>query len=767
MSAVGQPLLRREDDRLLRGAAEFLDDIAVEGALHAAFLRSHLGHARILGVNAAAAEAAPGVVNVTTGAELDVAPIVAPIENPEATPTARPVLAASAVRFAGEPIAVVVANSRYAAEDACELIDLDLDPLPCVASAEDALADGAPLVDGYESNVLYESRFEAGDVDAACADAAAVVSCSFESPRHAATPMEGRGVIATPDGDGVVIWSSTQAPHKLQQILSELLGIERRKIRVIVPDVGGGFGPKAHAYPEEIAIAWLAIQLGRPVKWVEDRTENLVCSAHARDQRVTVRAAAAQDGTLLAIEADVICDVGAYGVYPHGHTLEALGTPAMIPGPYRLANYRVRSRAVASNRCPEGAYRGVGLPVAAFVHERTMDLLAGRLGIDPADIRRRNLLTADELPCRSVTGQPYDSGDYVEALERVLTGIDYTGFRLRQRCARAEGRILGIGISCYVEYTSPNSGVFGSRGMVGIAGYDAAHVRIDGDGRAVVWTTLPPIGQGTETTFAQVAADELGLAVEAVTIARADTSVGDLHGTGTFASRSAVSGVGAIRSACVEVRRRLLEDAAAQLEADERDLEIAHGAVRVVGSPASAVAFGELTTSDPGRFRVSATFDPPAVAYPYATHAAIVEVDPETGGVEIKRYVIVEDCGVLINPLIVEGQIHGAVAQGIGGTLLEDFQYSAAAQPLSASLMDYLIPTASDMPPLEVGHLCTPAPGSPNGAKGVGEGGTLAPPGALTNAVADALGAELFTKLPLTPERVAVAGAAARSVGPR
>jgi carbon-monoxide dehydrogenase large subunit len=755
--AIGQSLPRREDDRLLRGTAEFIDDVPASGALHVAFLRSTVAQARVLRVDVAAAASAAGVSTVVSAADLNLGPLVAPIENPDATLTPRPLLAESAVRFVGEPIALVVAGNRYQAEDACELIEVELELLPCVASIEEALAEGGAIVEGYASNVIFDSRIEAGDVDAAFAAAAATVQCTFENPRCTAVPIEPRGVLAVPEGGGVTLWSSTQAPHKLSQIVAELLGLERASVRVVVPDVGGGFGQKAHAYPEEILVAWLALRLARPVKWIEDRAENLIASSHARNQRVEVRAAAAADGTLLVVEADVVCDVGAFGVYPHGHTLEALGTPAMIPGPYRLGNYRARSRAVATNKCPEGAYRGVGLPVATFIHERVIDLLAGRLGLDPAVVRRRNLLTPEELPYMSVTGQRYDSGDYLQALERALAEIDYEGFRRRQADAAGDGRRLGIGLSCYVEWTAPNSRVFSGRGMVGIAGYDGAHVALEDDGSAVVWTTLPAIGQGVETTFAQLAADELGMPVESVRVARADTSIGDLHGTGTFASRSAVSGGGAIREACLEVRRRLLEDGGTRLEADVRDLELADGAVHVVGSPASDVPIAELVAAaEPERYRVSATFDPPAVGYAYATHAAIVEVDSETGHIAIRRYVVVEDCGTVINPVILEGQIHGAVAQGIGGALYEDVVYGPDGQPLAASLMDYLIPTAGDLPNLDISHLCIPAPGSPHGAKGVGEGGTLAPPGALANAVADALDVDL-NELPLSPERVATA----------
>jgi aerobic carbon-monoxide dehydrogenase large subunit len=759
--AVGQPFARREDRRLLTGTAEFLDDVPVAAALQAVFVRSPIAHACIRSIATSAARAAPGVIAVITADDLYMGPLLPPMDNPDGIQTPRPLLADRAARFVGEPVAVVVAEDRYRGEDACDLVELDLEPLPVVSSTMVALAEAAPVVDGYPSNVLYDSRHEAGDVDAAFANAAVVVERTFDNPRYTALPIEPRGTIAVPDGDELRIWSSSQAPHKLAQVVGELLGEPREHIRVLVPDVGGGFGQKAHVYPEDVLVAWLARRLGRTVKWIEDRSENLLAASHARDQLVHIRAAAAADGRLLAIDADVICDVGAYGVYPHGHILETLGTPAMIPGPYRLSNYRMRSRAVATNKCPEGAYRGVGLPVSAFVHERLMDVLADELGLDAAQMRRRNLLASDELPYTTVTNQRYDSGDYHAALERVLATIGYPDFPAAQRTARTQGCLLGLGLSCYVEYTAINSKVFSSRGMVGIAGYDGAHVTIDDQGVATVWTTLPAIGQGTDTTFAQIAADELGLDIEAVRVAHSDTGVGALHGTGTFASRSAVSGGGAIGGACQELRRRMCEDAGERLEVDPGDLEIVNGSVEVVGSPGSAVLVSELVAAatDEERYRVSASFDPPGVAYPYATHACVVAVDPETGHIHIERYVIVEDCGTVINPMIVEGQIHGATAQGLGGTLLEALHYDSEGQLLTASLMDYLVPTASDLPRLEIAHMAIPAP-SASGAKGVGEGGTLAPPGAVANAVANALGVE-FNQLPLTPEAVTRAAAKA------
>ena len=756
--SVGRPLARREDRPLLTGRGSYIDDVSCTDALAVHFLRSPVAHARVTAIDTTRAGALAGVTAVVTAADLDIGPLLPPLEIPGITLTPRPLLAQGAVRFVGEPIAAIVASSNYVAEDAAELIGLELDPLPPISSLEDALAEGAAPVSGYPSCVLYEATVGSGDVEAAMATAAVTVERTFVSPRCCAMPIEPRGALAIPDGEGVRVWSSTQAPHKLAEVLAELLRLERSQVTVLVPDVGGGFGQKAHVYPEEIVATWLALRVGRAIRWTEDRADNLLASSHARDQVVRVRAAAALDGTLLAVDADVVCDTGAYGVYPHGHVLEALGTPAMIPGPYRVGAYRARSRSVATNKCPEGAYRGVGLPVSAFVHERLMDILATELGLDRAEIRQRNLLTSADMPYTSLTGQPYDSGDYGRALTAALDSIGYDSFASEREHARAQGRLLGLGLCCYVEYTGINSRVFQGRGMVGIAGYDGAHLSIDDDGRVTAWTTLPAMGQGVETTFAQLVADGLGVAYDDVAIARADTSVGRMHGTGTFASRSAIAGGGAIGQACTVLRERLREDASEKMEANPADLEVADGIVYVVGSPASSVSVAELVRAaeDPDRYRTSARFDPPAVAYPYATHACRVEVDPETGGVEIDRYVVVEDCGRMVNPLIVAGQVHGAVAQGIGGALYESLIYDSQGQLLTASLLDYIVPTAMEIAKLEVHHLEIPAPGTPNGVKGVGEGGTLGPPAALANAVSDALGVE-FNELPLTPERVQAA----------
>jgi aerobic carbon-monoxide dehydrogenase large subunit len=748
---IGRRMLRVEDRPLLTGAAEFVDDLEFGDLLHVRFFRSPLAHARIASLDLAAARAAPGVAAAFGAADVPLPPLHPPIENAEAFSPPRPLLAERVVRFTGEPIAAVVATTPYLAEDATELVDASLEPLPALVDPLEA-ADGAPLHQ-HPSNVLFDSRMEAGDVDAAFARAAAVVERTFHSPRYSATPMESRGAVAAPDGDGVRLWASTQVPHAVAGVVAELLGLPRERVRVAAADVGGGFGQKAHAYPEEILLAWLALRLGRPVKWLEDRSENLLASSHARNQVVRARAAAGSDGRLLAVECDVVCDVGAYGVYPHGHILEALGTPAMIPGPYRLENYRARTRAVCTNKGPEGAYRGVGLPVATFVHERLMDLLAAELGLDRAEIRLRNYVGAEELPYTSVTHQRYDSGDYRLAARRALDRIGYSSFAEEQREALGHGRLLGLGIASYVEYTGMGSQVFHGRGMVGIAGNDSAWMRVDGDGRVLVWTTLPAIGQGVATTFAQLTAAALGVPVEDVAVMRSDTGAGDGDGTGTFASRSAVSGGGALAAAAGVLRERLLDAAAERLEAARQDLELAGGRVTVRGSPSRGVALAELASGDQDGFASGAAFDQPRTVYPYATHACKVEVDPDTGEIRILRYVVAEDCGTIINPAIVDGQAHGAIAQGVGGALHEALVYDADGQLLTASLMDYLVPTAMEMPAVELEHLEIPSPDSANGAKGVGEGGTLGPPAAIANAVSDALGAEM-NELPLMPELV-------------
>ncbi len=753
---IGEAVRRTEDGPLLAGTGTYVDDIHVVDMVHAQFLRSPAAHAAISGVDLGEARAADGVIAAFADDELDIGPMWPPIENPNAHAPTRPLLAKDIVRFVGEPVALVVADSPYAAEDALELIHVELEPLPVVTDPLRAGEGEGPALHEWDTNVLLDAMIEDGDVDRAFEGAAVVVEREFVSPRYTAVPIEGRGLVAIPEDDGVLVWSSTQVPHRFRHLLCELLGWKPEQIRIRCPDIGGGFGQKCHVYPEEVVTVWAALRVGRPVKWVEDRWENLLSASHARDQHLTVRAAVDADGKLLALEADVVSDFGAYGVYPHGHILEALGTPGMIPGPYDVHAYRAHTRAVSTNKCPEGAYRGVGMVVSTFVHERLMDLIAAELGIDRAEIRRKNFIRSDQMPYTSITHQPYDSGDYVRALDVALEAIEYDAFPAEQRRSRADGKLLGLGIASYVEFTGVNSAVFKGRGMMGMAGYDGAHVALDAEGRAKVWTTVPGIGQGVGTTFGQLVAGQMGLDFESVEVERADTGIGGIDGTGAFVSRGAVSGGGAVSMVTDELRTRLLDDASEHLEAAREDVELVDGAVHIIGSPARRVEVGELVAADPERFQVSREFDP-KVAYPYATHACIVEVDPDTGEIAIQRYVVVEDCGRIINPTIVDGQVHGAIAQGLGGTLYEHFIYDPEnGEPRTGSLMDYLIPGATEMPQMEIHHQEIPAPDSPTGAKGVGEGGTLAPPAAIANALSAALGVE-FNELPLTPERVRAA----------
>ena len=759
-TAFGQPLRRLEDEPLLRGAAEFVDDVHRPELLHAVFVRSPVAHARLTRLDLAAASAVRGVATAFGAAEVALPPLVSACETPQAYAPPRPLLAGDVVRFVGEPVAVVVGESRYAAEDGAEAVELELDPLEPLVDPLHALVPEAPLVHDGRPNVYVENRVESGDVEAAFAVAAAVVEADLRHGRSTALPLEPRGVVAEPDGDGVVVRATTQGPHKLRLALAQTLGLGLDQVRIVCTSVGGGFGQKAHVYPEELIVAWLAQRLARPVKWVEDRSENLIAAGHARDQRLRVRAAAAADGRLLALDVDQVVDQGAYGSYPHGTTLEALTTPALLPGPYRLPAFRVRARAVATNKCPQGAYRGVGFAAAAFAHERVLDVLAAELGIAAAAIRRANLLRPDELPHVTATNQHYDSGDYPRALECALRLIGYDEFGAERARAAAAGRLLGLGLSCYVEPTGMNSRVFEARGMVGIEGFDGAHVAITAAGAASVWTTTPTVGQGTDTTFAQLVADELGLEPAAVVVAKADTSVGTLAGTGTFASRSAVSAGGAVVRAAAALAERLRADGAERLDAAADGVELAGGAVHAGDC---AVSFSELhAAAEPGRYAVSAQWDPPAVAYPYATHACVVDVDADTGGVTILRYVVADDCGRVINPLVAAGQVHGATAQGIAEAVYESVLYDDDGQPQNASLMDFLVPTAAELPSFELEHLENPAPTTPHGVKGVGEGGTIGAAGAVANAVCDAVGEQL-NEIPLRPETVREAAQRARA----
>lgn len=752
---------RIEDPPLLAGRGSFLDDLEVPGALHAAFVRSPHAHARILRIDVAPAVRAPGVHLVLAGRDLATR-MPTRIATPGYLHVERTLLPTDRVRFVGEPIALVVADDAYLARDAAELVEADFEPLPAHPDEASALADGATLLhDGAAGNLLFDRAFEsAPDVDAAFASAAVVIRVGIRHPRVTGLAIENRGAVAAPSRDGsVTVWSSTQSPHTLKTAICDCLGLAPERVRVVVPDVGGGFGAKAQIYPEEIAVAAAAIRLGRPVKWTEDRLENLAAASHARDTSVDAEVAASADGVITAIRADVACAAGAFGVHPYGPILEPMGTATMIPGPYVVAAYRYRARAVATNASPVGAYRGVGMVTATLVHERLIDELARELDLDPAEVRRRNLIPSDAFPYQSPAGHQYDSGAPRECLERALELAEYDGLRNEQRRARSDGRLTGIGIACYTEYTGMGSATFRGRGMLSVPGPESAWLRLDADGGFTVSMSQPALGQGLHTTVARALAAELGVSAEQVRVLRADTARAR-QGTGTFASRGAVAGLGALRAASGALRQSLLPLCAELLEADPADVEWVAGGAALRGAPDRRATFGQLAAATTMRgetaCEVSGTYDPPTAAFSFAAHVAVVEIDSETGEVAIVRYVVVEDCGPRLEPAIVEGQLHGAAAQGIGGALFEELVYDQSGQLVTSTLMDYLAPCATDVPTFLLDHRETPSPLTPGGHKGVGEGGTIGATAAVANAVADALAplGVRICRLPLSPDRV-------------
>jgi carbon-monoxide dehydrogenase large subunit len=711
--------------------------VRVPSACAVAFVRSPHAHARIESIDAGAARRLPGVVAVVTADDLRgrVTPLAPRLEAPGFRPTAWPALADGEVRFAGQAVAAVVAETAYLAADAREHVVVSYAPLP-PAPAE----------------VLFTHEFSAGDVDGGFARAAVVVRETFRHARCSASPLEPRGVIARVTGDALEVWASTQTPHLLRDALAAHLGLPPARVRVIVPDVGGGFGQKLHVFPEDLAVAAVARLTGRAVKWVEERRENLAAASHAREQAVEIEAAASADGFVLALRARLTSDAGAYHIHPLTQAVEPLGTATILPGPYRVPAYAFTLTAVSSPKPPLGAYRGVGMVMAAFVMERTLDLIAARLGLDPAEIRRHNLIPRGAYPYRSAAGLTYDSGDYPAALARALELAGYDELRREQARARAAGRRLGVGLSCYTEYTGMGSDTYRRRGMVEIAGHESATLALEPDGRIGVLASSPSQGQGHATALAQLVADHLGVPIDRVVIAPVDTASAP-PGSGTFASRGAVCFAGSVPVAAEMLRRKILSTAAGLLEASADDLVLEAGMVGVRGVPGGGVSLAQVAESAPG-LEATAQTDPPGPTFSGAVHVAVVEVDPETGRVAIRKYVVVEDCGPVINPLIVDGQIHGAVAQGVGEALYEALVYDGEGQLLTATLMDYALPVASCVPSFVIGHLETPSPLTPGGVKGMGEGGTIGAPAAIANAVADAvrdLGVTI-TRLPIRPQ---------------
>jgi carbon-monoxide dehydrogenase large subunit len=759
---------RLEDPGLLTGGGRFLDDIHLPGLLHAAFVRSPHAHARLSGVDASAALGMAGVVAVLAGRDLagQVTPLAPRLVGDGFVPTAWPALADSRVRFVGEPVAVVAAQTPYVAVDGCERVAASYEALPALADVDAALASGAPVLhEAASGNVLLRRQFSRGDVEDGFARAAVRSREQFGHGRCAAVPLEPRGLVARWDDGRLTIWTGTQIPFVYRTALARAFGLAESHVRVIVPDTGGGFGQKMHVMPEDVAVAALARHVARPVKWTETRRENLLAASHAREARMELEAAADAQGVLLGLRARVVSDAGAYHIYPSTQALEPLGMCAILPGPYCTPAYAYECVAVATNKPPLGAYRGVGMTFATFAMERTLDLLADRLGVDPAEIRRRNLIPREAYPFASASGLVYDSGDLPKALEQALELAGYERLKRERDEARQRGRLLGVGLACYTEYTGMGSETYRRRGMVEVPGPEAARVEMHADASVSCFVSFPSQGQGHRTTIAQLVADQLAVPLERVHVLPLDTEASP-PGTGTFASRGAIAQTGTVQRAAAAVRAKVLALAAGLLEAHAADLELRDGRVTVRGVPERGVPVAEVArlahspasggppADLPPGLEDTQPFDPASAAFSGATHVAAVEVDADTGRVSVRDYTVVEDCGPMINPMIVEGQIHGALAQGIGEALGEELVYDETGQLLTGTLMDYPVPVASALPAFAIGHLETPSPHTPGGVKGMGEGGTVGAPAAIANAVADALRplGTSVTRLPILPE---------------
>jgi len=743
---IGKPLKRKEDPRLIQGMAHYVDDLSLAGMHYAAFLRSPYAHANIRSVDLSKARHASGVVLALSGADIDgaIQPVPCAAQIPDMKSAARPVLARDRVRFIGEAVAVVVASDRYAARDALDLIEVDYEALTPIVNPEKAIAKGAaPLHAGHKDNVAFKWELEGGDLKAAFQSADKVIKQRIVNQRLIPVPIETRGVLADyKPGEGqLTVWSSTQIPHLLRTQIASMLNFPETLVHVVTPEVGGGFGTKLNVYPEEALVAYLAIQLGKPVKWSESRRENFQATIHGRDQIDDLEIAVKRDGTVLGLRCRVIADLGAY--YQLLTPLIPTLTGLMMTGCYKIPAARMEITGVFTNKMATDAYRGAGRPEATYLIERVMDLVAAELKKDPVEVRRKNFPEPKDFPYATPTGLIYDSGDYEKALDLALKVADYKKLRQEQVKLRKEGRYTGIGISTYVEICG-----MGPSSAMPAGGWESATVRVEPTGRVSVMTGSSPHGQGQETTFAQMGADVLGIDPSQVQVVHGDTSIVP-YGIGTFGSRATAVGGTAVYKSLQKVKEKLARIAAHIVGSDPERMVFADGKISAKESPKKSVAFGQAVSAayvaktlpadmEPG---VEATtfFEPSNFTYPFGTHICVVEIDAETGDVKLVRYVAVDDCGNVINPLLVEGQVQGGIVQSVGQALLEEAVYDEQGQLITGELMDYALPRASDMCWIETERTVTPTPVNPLGVKGVGEAGTIGATPALAGAVADAL----------------------------
>ena len=750
---LGTPIKRREDPRLITGQATYVDDIKIPGMLHMSVLRSPYGHARINNINTEAARNHPGVVAVYTAQDLkgvigNVA-VAVPLGNIANGMGVHGPLAEGKVRFYGDPVAVVIADDRYTARDARDLIEVDYEPLPAIVDVEKAMQEGAPLLyEEFGTNVALSSHPPTDDIDKVFdetkANGGVIVKARLVNQRLAPAPMETRGVVAEyrKSDKSLTLWSSSQIPHLLRNILAATVGLPQHQVRVIVPEVGGGFGCKLNVYPEELIAAFATMKTGRAVKWIEDRSENLAVTIHGRDQIDYIEVAATKEGKVTGLKVHGISDLGSYSQIFTNVIMIAFGFPVSC-GAYDIPAIHLSFDTVFTNKVPTDAYRGAGRPEATYVAERAVDLVAHELGKDPAEIRKLNFIKQDQFPYKSAAGAVYDTGNYIIALEKAMEIVDYQNLRAEQARKRSEGKLMGIGISSYIEICG-----FGPKGTAPVGLYESARVRVEQSGTVMVYTGSSPHGQGEETTFAQIVAEEFSIPVENVMIMHGDTD-STPEGRGTYGSRTTAVGGSAVFNAVQRLKEKMTLIASHMLEASPSDVTLDDGKFSVAGSPQKSVAFADVAATanlsntlapgiEPG-LETTVFFEPEACVFPFGTHIAVVEIDKDTGDVELTRFVAVDDCGRQLNPMIVQGQVHGGIAQGVGQAMWEGVEYGEDGQLLTSTFMDYAMPIAPEFPLFELDHTVTLTTVNPLGVKGVGEAGTIGSTPAVAAAVADAL----------------------------
>ena len=777
-SGIGARLIRKEDERYMRGRGQFVGDLRLAGMQDVAFVRSPIAHGRIRQI------ATPEAIRdrVFTAQDLDgVEPIRAVTTLPGFKPSEQPPLAQGKVRHVGEMIAMCVAPTRAEAEDLAGAVQVDFEALPAVHDMLAARQPGSALVhEDWGDNLFLETLVD-DDMAAVAAKAAVSVTREFRTARQCMSPIEGRGVVAHWDSrlEQLTVTSATQLPHIVRSGLAECLGLDHGQVRVVAPDVGGGFGYKGILLPEEICLAWAAMRLGHPLRWLEDRRENLTASANCREHHYVITAHADAEGRLLGIDAEATVDSGAYSSYPFAACLEAAQVASILPGVYDFPAYRCRTWSAATNKPPILPYRGVARTGVCFAMELILDALARELDMEPTELRRRNLVRPEQMPFDNIAGKHFDSGDYPEALRRAVAAIDLPEIRARQRRPEPDGRLIGVGFGMYTEQAAHGTSVYSDWGIPMVPGHEQAQARMTPDGGLELRVGVHSHGQGLETTLAQVAHELLGLPVDKIKVVHGDTALTP-YSTGTWGSRCMVMAGGAVAAACDQLGQRAQAIGAQLMQCKPDEVRLEAG--RVVG-PASELELTEIARIwyrrpqdlapdvDPAGLEVTAGYrpNPDTGTFSYAAHAALVAVDIETGETEILGYVVVEDGGVLVNPTIVDGQIYGGTAQGIGTALYEEMPFDAEGQPLASTLSDYLLPGPTEVPPIRIEHMETPSPYTRFGVKGIGEGGAIPPPAAIANAINDALkglGAELAVS-PVTPRRIVEAVARARAEADR